>query len=175
MQGRLPKPAALKLLEGNPGHRQIPEQSEVVPAEAPDPPDHLSGIALRVWKEKASDMARAGLISKLDSENFACYCEAVATWIEAKSMVARQGAVLLAPNSGFPVQNPYVAIANRAMEQIRTFGAEFGLSPASRTRLTGGLGGQQGALFDDDPMEAYLRANELPDYSNSGGATAPAG
>jgi P27 family predicted phage terminase small subunit len=168
MQGRHPKPLALKVLEGNPGKRALPDQ-DVVPAEAPDPPDHLSGLARRVWIEKAADMARAGLISKLDGENFACYCEAVATWVDAKSMIERQGAVLLSPN-GYPVQNPYLAIANKAMEQIRTFGSEFGLSPASRARLTGGLGGLQGALFEDDPMEAYLRANELPDYSS--GATA---
>jgi P27 family predicted phage terminase small subunit len=171
MQGRLPKPVALKLLEGNPGKRALHDQADVVPAEAPDPPDHLSGLARRVWHDKASDMARAGLISKLDAENFACYCEAVATWVEAKSMIAKQGAVLLSPN-GYPVQNPYLAIANRAMEQIRTFGSEFGLSPASRARLTGGLGGAQGALFEDDPMEAFLRANELPDYSSNDSASA---
>jgi len=31
--------------------------------------------------------------------------------------------------------SPYVWIYNKALEQIRSFGSEFGLSPSSRTRI----------------------------------------
>lgn len=49
-------------------------------------------------------------------------------------MLQRHGVVLKAP-SGFPVQSPYLAIANRAMEQLRQLLSEFGMSPASRARV----------------------------------------
>jgi hypothetical protein len=38
------------------------------------------------------------------------------------------------PN-GFPVQNPYLSVANRAMKQVKEFASEFGLTPSSRTRI----------------------------------------
>ena len=37
---------------------------------------------------------------------------------------------------GFPVQSPYLAVANRAMEQMRSLLSEFGMSPASRTKVS---------------------------------------
>jgi P27 family predicted phage terminase small subunit len=39
------------------------------------------------------------------------------------------------PN-GFPMQSPYLAVANKAMEQMRGLLTEFGMSPASRTRIS---------------------------------------
>ena len=34
-----------------------------------------------------------------------------------------------------PMQSPYLAIANKAMEQMRAMLTEFGMSPSSRTRV----------------------------------------
>lgn len=38
--------------------------------------------------------------------------------------------------SGFPVQSPYVSIANVQSERMLRILAEFGMTPASRTRFT---------------------------------------
>jgi len=35
--------------------------------------------------------------------------------------------------SGFPIQSPYLAIANKAMDQMTKLLTEFGMSPSSRT------------------------------------------
>jgi P27 family predicted phage terminase small subunit len=45
------------------------------------------------------------------------------------------GAVLKSPTKGVPLLSPYLTIANRAMEQMRQFLSEFGMSPASRSRI----------------------------------------
>jgi len=33
------------------------------------------------------------------------------------------------------MQSPFLAVANKALEQMRSFLGEFGMTPASRTRL----------------------------------------
>ena len=37
--------------------------------------------------------------------------------------------------SGYPIQSPYVAIANRQAEIMMRIAAEFGFTPASRSRI----------------------------------------
>ena len=36
---------------------------------------------------------------------------------------------------GFPIQSPYLAIANRQSEIMMRIASEFGLTPASRSRI----------------------------------------
>ena len=38
--------------------------------------------------------------------------------------------------SGFPVPSPYLAIANRQTEIMMRIASEFGLTPASRSRIS---------------------------------------
>jgi phage terminase small subunit len=37
---------------------------------------------------------------------------------------------------GFPIQSPYLAIANRPSEIMMRIASEFGLTPASRSRIS---------------------------------------
>ena len=55
------------------------------------------------------------------------------------------------PN-GFPIQSPYLAVANKAMEQMRAMLTEFGMSPSSRTRVRG----TAVIATEPDPFEEYL-------------------
>ena len=48
------------------------------------------------------------------------------------------GAVLKSPTKGFPILSPYWTIANNAMRQMLAFLTEFGMTPASRTRIETG-------------------------------------
>jgi P27 family predicted phage terminase small subunit len=77
-----------------------------------------------------------GLISDLDLAAFAAYCSAYGRWVEAELALKSYGVMLKSPN-GFPVQSPYLAVANRAMEQMRSLLSEFGMSPSSRSRVSG--------------------------------------
>jgi phage terminase small subunit len=38
--------------------------------------------------------------------------------------------------SGYPIQSPYVAIANRQAELMMRIASEFGFTPASRSRIS---------------------------------------
>jgi P27 family predicted phage terminase small subunit len=74
-------------------------------------------------------------MTEIDGAALAIYCQAWARWIEAEQNLVRYGVVVKSP-SGFPMQSPFLTIANKAMEQMTRLLVEFGMSPSSRTRVT---------------------------------------
>jgi P27 family predicted phage terminase small subunit len=74
-------------------------------------------------------------MTDIDGAALAAYCQAWARWVEAEENLVKYGVVIKAP-SGFPIQSPYLAIANKAMDQMTRLLVEFGMSPSSRSRVT---------------------------------------
>ena len=58
----------------------------------------------------------------------AAYCQAHALWVEAVSSIERYGTMVKSPN-GYPMQSPYVAVANKQVEIMGRIAAEFGMTP----------------------------------------------
>ena len=52
----------------------------------------------------------------------------------ATEAMQKYGTMMKSP-SGYPVQSPYVAIANRQAEIMMRIASEFGFTPASRSRI----------------------------------------
>ncbi len=56
--------------------------------------------------------------------------------------MSRTGMLIKAPNTGVPIQSPYLAIVNKQAQIMMKAAAEMGFTPASRSRmsvkLTGG-------------------------------------
>jgi P27 family predicted phage terminase small subunit len=75
------------------------------------------------------------MLTTVDRAALAAYCVNYARWQKAETEIERLGPVVKSPKSGFPIQNPYVAIANTALDLMRKFLIEFGMTPASRSRL----------------------------------------
>lgn len=152
-QGRKPLPTAIKVAKGNPGKRPLNADEPKVAARLPACPVHLIGEARSEWNRTGKRLLRSGLISDLDTAAFAAYCQAWARWVEAEDKLRATGAVIKAP-SGYPIQNPYLAIANKAIEQMKSFLTEFGMTPSSRSRV--GRTGEPGAYEDQDPAEEFF-------------------
>lgn len=129
-------PTALKVVRGNPGHRPLNER-EPKPASADpeDIPDWLSPEAAKRWPVIARQLAEAGVLTVLDRHALAQFCESFAIWKQAYDKVLKFGLVVKA-QSGFPVQSPYLSIANIQSERMLRILCEFGMTPASRTRVT---------------------------------------
>lgn len=142
MQGRKPKPTALKLLTGNPGKRPLRFDQFAPEARIPRCPSELKGEARREWKRVTVELHRCGMIAEVDRGLLAMLCSTWARWIEAEQMIEKaaaaaadgQGLFVKTPN-GFPVQSPWVAVSNKAIETYKSLGAEFGLSPSARVRV----------------------------------------
>ena len=132
--GRKPTPTRLKLLNGNPGRRPLNRNEPQPQARLPRAPEHLSEVARKEWKRAGRFLLQLGLISDIDLAAFAAYCTAYGRWVDAEQALQTYGVMLKSPN-GFPVQSPYLAVANRALEQMRSLLSEFGMSPASRVKV----------------------------------------
>lgn len=75
MKGRKPKPTALKLLEGNAGHRKLdPSAEPQAPAGIPECPPYLHAYAKEIWFAHAKMLADMGTLTLADVQIFASYC-----------------------------------------------------------------------------------------------------
>lgn len=70
----------------------------------------------------------------LDRSALAAYCNAYGLWVEAVEAIGKYGTMVKSP-SGYPLQEPYVSIANRQVELMMRVATEFGFTPASRSRI----------------------------------------
>lgn len=153
-RGRKPTPAALNKQRGNPGkrkRRQSPEPQIAIP----DPPAHLAPAALEEWRRIAPELATLGLMTRVDRTALAAYCQTYARWIDAENQITEFGTVVKAP-SGYPMQSPYLAIANKALQQMKGFLTEFGMTPVSRARVD-----SKGPSGDEDPADEFFTGPRL--------------
>ncbi len=148
--GRRPAPTKLKLLRNNPGKRPLNDNEPEPDGKLLPPPDHLSDEAKREWSRAGELLATLGMDSEFDRAALAAYCQAWGRWVEAEESLKRYGVVVKSP-SGYPMQSPFLAIANKAMEQMKAYLIEFGMTPASRTRV------RADRPQERDPLEEFLR------------------
>ncbi|NLX17583.1 MAG: phage terminase small subunit P27 family [Ramlibacter sp.] len=153
-RGPMPKPAALKLLEGNPGKRALNLGDGVNPRiEIPAPPRHLGKEARKEWKRITPLLEELGLISGLDRTALALYCQAAGRLAELEEAFNGQVNRLMAENgmdypdavyqashavtpSGYAQQSVMVQLIKSHREQVNRYLQHFGLSPSARGRVS---------------------------------------
>jgi P27 family predicted phage terminase small subunit len=146
MRGRRPTPTRLKVLTGNPGKRPLNKAEPMPEVAIPECPTELGPVAKREWVRLVGDLAALGLLTSLDRAALAAYCGSYALWAEATEAIQKFGTMIKSP-SGYPVQSPYVAVANRQAEIMMRIASEFGFTPASRSRIAT-PGKPERTLFD---------------------------
>jgi P27 family predicted phage terminase small subunit len=147
-RGRPPKPTKLKLLTGNPGKRPLNASEPKPAAVVPKCPAWLDAEAKQKWKQVAPQLARLGLLTVVDGDALAAYCQAWAEFRQATEVLQQEGRVvrvggLLAEDDdgqeawiGYQLQpHPAVAQQRSAWQAIKSFAALFGLDPSSRSKL----------------------------------------
>jgi P27 family predicted phage terminase small subunit len=70
------------------------------------------------------------MLTNLDRAALAAYCPAYAFWADAIENIGKYGTMVKSP-TGYPVQSPYISIANRQAEIMMRIASEFGFTPAS--------------------------------------------
>jgi len=142
-RGPKPKPSVLKLIQGNPGKRQI-NKSEPKPkaARRPTPPIDLDDCARKEWRRVVRELEAVGLLSKLDLPTLCAYCVAYSRFKSAndalKSVADKDKVfrgLLIKTKQGNWIQNPLVGVARRAADDMVRLAAEFGMTPSARARL----------------------------------------
>jgi len=115
MAGRPPKPTALKILTGNPGHRPLPK-NEPMPERGAAPPAWMPLKARKEWDRLAPVLDRLGVLTEVDGEALAELCAARAKFQE---VVREEGRV-----------------PTELWRAIQAMEARFGLTPSDRARVS---------------------------------------
>jgi P27 family predicted phage terminase small subunit len=137
MKGRKPLPSKVIDIKGARGYHRTKTDVETEPSppsSIPECPEHLSPEAKIEWCRMAVNMEPLGILTNLDKAIFAMYCEAYANWAMATIRVQTEGMVSIT-DKGYPIQNPYFSIANKAKEQMLKAMVEMGMTPSSRSRI----------------------------------------
>ena len=146
MAGRKPKPTKLKLIAGNPRKRPLNDREPEPKPGIQECPTHLDEEARAEWERIAPELSAMGVLARIDRAALAAYCQAWSRWVKTEGEILKRDLVVKTPGSGYPMQNPYIPIANTAMDFMRKFLVEFGLTPASRSRF---MVGKQDKVDDD--------------------------
>jgi P27 family predicted phage terminase small subunit len=149
MRGRKPKPLAMRLAEGDArkvGVRKLKAQIAAEPkaSRGLERPAHLKGIAAATWAFWSEELESMNLDCRPDAPMLEGACVAYARAIAADELVDSRGLIVeqdIFDKTGSivgsrSVPNQAIAISNAAWKNVKAFCSEFGLSPASRTRLT---------------------------------------
>jgi P27 family predicted phage terminase small subunit len=134
MRGRKPKPTELKRLAGNPGKRALNDAEPRPRVVLPRPPSLLSDEEKVKWKSLVRDLYPLGLVTILDIDQLSTYCVLWVRWVKAEKLIREKGEIIKTA-AGNIIQNPYLSIANRALDQLNKLGAEFGMTPSARSRV----------------------------------------
>jgi P27 family predicted phage terminase small subunit len=146
--GPRPTPTYLKLLRGNPGKQRLNknEPRPTIPAQCPEPPTWLSDYAKEEWRHVAPEAFQLHLLTVLDTACFSAYVESYARWRTAEEALALMAAndpvmhgLIVRGKRGTAIENPLVYTSRQAARDMVRYASEFGMTPAARSRIAGGV------------------------------------
>ena len=133
VKGRKPKPTHLRVIEGNRGKRDLP-QNEPTPRSAyPDKPDFTSDAAAECWDRTVVELKAMHILHSADRDALQVYCETFGVWVTAQSVVDEEG-LMVERREGW-VSHPAWRAARDAATLVKSLGEAFGLTPAARSRI----------------------------------------
>ncbi len=133
-RGPKKKPTALRVFEGNPSKRPIPE-NEPQPEGIAKKPDDLGPIASQTWDQTAAVLGPINLLTAADEHAFITYCHAWEDYTTAKADCAKHGEYCIDQNNKSVLSAPYRRM-EMAFQRILRLQREFGMTPAARTGLS---------------------------------------
>jgi P27 family predicted phage terminase small subunit len=134
MRGRKPTPTRLKALTGNPGKRPLNANEPLPQPQIPDCPAELGPLARKEWDRLVTQLRPLRLLTRSIEQRLP-RTAALMAWAEATEAIQKYGVMIKSPQ-GFPIQSPYLSIANRQAEIMMRIASEFGFTPASRSRIS---------------------------------------
>ena len=106
------------------------------PTGRPRMPSWLSDIAATEWKRICPLLEARGLMSPLYKCALVAYCTTWAQLVDIDERLDREGLILHTAD-GRPYKHPLTGLRKQASELLLKLCTEFGLTPASRSRVTG--------------------------------------
>jgi P27 family predicted phage terminase small subunit len=135
MAGRKPLPTVVKQTKGTLRQHRVNRHEPKPEGDLIEPPEYMSEGAKAAWRY-ALESAPPGLLKKLDMSILEVWAQAADLYRKAQAGLAKTGLLVKAPNTGVPMQSPYLAIANKQAQIMAKAATEMGFTPASRSRVT---------------------------------------
>ena len=135
MAGRKPLPTTVKKIRGTLQKCRTNLNEPKPQGELVDPPDYMAEGAKSAWRY-ALQCAPPNLLKRLDMSVLEVWACAADLYRKAQSGINKTGLLVKAPNTGVPMQSPYLAIANKQAQIMTKAATEMGFTPASRSRVS---------------------------------------
>lgn len=133
-RGRKPLPTSLKLVKG--------ERPDRINHDEPQPEDGLpqcpvtDKLVNEVWDYTIEQLRKMRVITMADRDPLLAYVQAVVMHHRCSKLLDSQGYLWTSSeDENYIRPHPAVRMQKEAALLIKQFGAEFGLTPASRTRI----------------------------------------
>lgn len=155
-RGPVPMPKALKKRRGTYRPSRAAKDAMELPVETPDVPEWLDDEGRKEWARVVPMLEEAKVLSAIDRVALGNYCAAVSLAIKATREYQKYGVALTKNKRVYT--HPMIKVAQEARAQALRIGAEFGLTPASRTRVSGKAAktGHEGDGGKKDDAEKFL-------------------
>lgn len=129
------KPTEQKKLEGTYRADRAAKCEPKPRVEVPHCPKWLNGAARLEYMRHAKMLSSLRVMTEADRLALAAFAHEFGAWREAETMVGVLGAVLISEKTGAPYLNPWQNIASNHFKNMVKLMQEFGLTPASRSRI----------------------------------------
>jgi P27 family predicted phage terminase small subunit len=144
--GRNAKPIQLHLLEGNKNRLTKEEIEQRLEAEKKlqpkkdkiKPPAWLDPIAKKEFKRIAGELMELDLLTNIDVNALAAYCDAYSDYIKCTKIIQEEGLMVEYTNKAAEtnkVPHPLLTKKKQLHEQMRSLASEFGLTPSARAKI----------------------------------------
>lgn len=111
---------------------------ESISTKIPKPPNYFGERAKEEWTAILKQYQAIKIFSILDLPSLAIYCKAVETLEKIEDKLEDGSAKrYFTTESGYEAVHPIVTIRNKCIEEIKNFGERLGLTPVSRTKVSG--------------------------------------
>lgn len=146
LRGPAPKPTALKLLQGNPGHRPLNGDEPKPKAKAPPCPLYIreDPVAKKEWRRLTPILLRMRVLTEADATVLGSLClthshlirnlEAMRKF-NTKDEKNGLAGMILQTKSGYLAINQVYANVTAAIDQELKLCRELGLTPSARSRI----------------------------------------
>jgi P27 family predicted phage terminase small subunit len=149
--GRPAKPTKLKVLHGTDRPDRVNPREPQPSADGVSPPAWLKGKARTHWKQIAPILQDMQILTVADETALAMLCDALAEYIEAQQVLRKEGRTYKTyTEAGAPMwrTRPESGIANDAWRRVNSMLGQFGMTPASRTKVVSGTSDDSDSILD---------------------------
>jgi P27 family predicted phage terminase small subunit len=139
-RGRKPKPTAIKILEGKPGHRPLNEaEPQPDAADVRVPKGKLPKEGRDLWRSLAPQLSDLGVLKATDLPALEMLCLHYALARRAWKIVDAEGPTVESANAtgtGTVIKkHPAASVFRENAMAVKGWATEFGLTPSSRVRI----------------------------------------